>query len=188
MDAVKFTSIFHTKWDKNFKPETSYKPAKNLKKLPLSILCTDSFLENEKISNKFETNIDYNKKPKMYDALKTRQNETSNKYMMKYKKSFPLIQNRTKSQKMVKKNNLKKNSLYVERKPAIFDIFDKFNEINKKFYENTKYYDSMVKKGDKYNRFHNEYNKEYNNVFLISKKKYRKNCSLLYNRIKSIQD
>ena len=70
----------------------------------------------------------------------------------------------------------------------IFDIFDKFNEINKKFHENTKYYDSIVKIGDKYNRFHNEYARKYNNVFLISQKNYRKNCSMLYNRIKSIQD
>ena len=188
MSTIKFTSIFHSKWDKNFKPETCYKPAKNLKKLPLNILYTDSFSDNEKIFNKFETNIDYNKKPKIDSASRTQQTDSSNKYITKYKQKFPLISNRTKSEKLMKKNSIKKYSLYVEKKPAVFDIFDKFNEIDKKFNENTKYYDSMVKKGDKYNSFHKEYTKEYNNIFLVSKKNYRKNCAMLYNRIKSIQD
>ena len=82
----------------------------------------------------------------------------------------------------------KNNRLYTEKKPLIYKIFDQFDEINRKYNEQTKYYDHFIKTGE--NNCKININRNTNNITrfpLLPKNNTKKHCSLVYQRIKSIE-
>lgn len=169
-----FNPFYEDNWKKiHNKNKQKYNSlTKKMKVVPVNFLLKDNpfHLKNELLN--FYNNKDY---------IKTQQNE------------FPLIYNgytyKNSRPKFNTVNNLYiDNNLYEPHKPAAFVILDQFDEIDKQFHQNTKYYEALVKSGDKSNRFHNKYSKNLNSTFLTTKKNYGKQCSTIYNRIKSMKD
>ena len=189
MDEMKFVSLF-PELNKNninkIQNKTIINNYKDKKSLPINILLfkndfnsSNERLETEFLKNKikfFSHNITPNKQ-------KNFRNKTDFKY--------PVINKKKKTKKILSKTvNIKNIPLYKESKPIIYRIFDKLDEVNKKYKEQTKYYNHFIKNEDNHRKFNiNSTNTNLRNLksYLLNKNNSKKYCSYVYRRIKKIE-
>ena len=183
-EEIKFVSLFPLLNKKNI-DEKRKRSFDQKKTKPINILlCRNDFnsskkrVETDFLKNRvkfFSPNITSNNNKKI-------ENKTEFKVPNKYNKKG--IYNN----KLLKTINIKNIPLYIEQKPLLYKIFDKFEEINKKYNEQTKYYNHFIKSGVNSRKIHT--NNKIGNLTtfsLISKNNAKKQCNYIYKRIKSIQ-
>ena len=189
MEEIKFASLFPllNKNKKNLKKDKNITNNNAKKRMPLSILL---FRDDFNSSNKrLETDFLKNR-VKFYSPIITPNNNNNQKDNLKFSFKYPVINNKKEiHSKLSKTMNIKKVPLYRETKPMIYKIFDKFKEINKKYEEQTRYYDNFITKGDNTRKIHINRNLDnYTTFSLLPKSNVKKHCSYAYKRIKAIQD
>ena len=194
MSEIKFVSLFPELNKNNIKEITQNKflKKKNItnykdnKSIPISVLL---FRDDYNYSNKrLETEFLKNK-VKFFSPNTTSNNQMKIKNKTDFK--YPVINNKRKTyNKLIKNINKKNIPLYTESKPMIYKIFDKFDEVNEKYKQQTKYYNHYIKSGDNNRKITINKNKNrLNNLtsFLLTNNNAKKYCSYVYRRIKSIE-
>ena len=194
MSEIKFVSLFPELNKNNIKEITQNKflKKKNItnykdnKSIPISVLL---FRDDYNYSNKrLETEFLKNK-VKFFSPNTTSNNQMKVKNKTDFK--YPVINNKRKTyNKLIKNINKKNIPLYTESKPMIYKIFDKFDEVNEKYKQQTKYYNHYIKSGDNNRKITINKNKNrLNNLtsFLLTNNNAKKYCSYVYRRIKSIE-
>ena len=155
------------------------------KSLPINLLLYKEDFNNSK--KRLETEFLKNK-VKFFSPNLTIDNKM--KFQNKTDFNYPMINKRKKvHSKLSKTVNTKITPLYKESKPIVFKIFDKFDEADKKYIQQTNYYNHYNKTGD--NRKLNINNIIHTNSLasysLYPKKKNKKYYSHVYRRIKAIE-
>ena len=91
---------------------------------------------------------------------------------------------------MGKNDNMRIAPKSKENTPMVFKIFDKFDEISRKYDEQTKYYNQLIKKGDNNRKINikTHSNKSPSFHMVLPKNNCKKRCSYVYKRIKEIQE
>ena len=116
--------------------------------------------------------------------------ETKKKFQNTTDFKYPNINQRRKIHKTLSKTvNTKINPLYIESKPIIFKMFDKFDEADKRYIQQTKYYNHYNKTGDgrKFNINNIIHTNSIASFLLYPKKTNKKYYSHVYRRIKAIE-
>ena len=189
MEEIKFVSLFPllNKSIKNHKKEKNIKNIKIKRRMPISILLfRDEFnSSNKRVETDFLKN-----RVKFFSPNITTKNSNNQTDTIKNECKYPTIHNKKQMHnKLSKTINVKKIPLYRETKPIIYKIFDKFKEINKRYEEQTKYYDNFIKNGDNNRKININRNvNNYTTFSLLPKSNTKKHCSCAYKRIKAIQD
>ena len=189
MEEIKFVSLFPllNKSVKNHKKEKNFKNTQLKRRMPISILLfRDEFnSSNKRVETDFLKN-----RVKFFSPNITTKNSNNQTDTIKNEYKYPTIHNKKQMHnKLSKTINVKKIPLYRETKPIIYKIFDKFKEINKRYEEQTKYYDNFNKNGDNNRKININRNiNNYTTFSLLPKSNTKKHCSCAYKRIKAIQD
>ena len=186
MEEIKFVSLFPSLNKNNV--NTQNKIFKNniiKKRIPINfLLIKDYSISKKKIETDFLKN-----RIKFFSPNITSNNKKNNNehYVTDYNYSLnKKIKN--KNNKLSKTVISKNNHLYTEKKPLIYKIFDQFDEINKKYNKQTKYYEHFIKTGENNGKIN--INRNSNNIIrfpLLPKNNTKKHCSSVYQRIKSIE-
>lgn len=183
MEEIKFVTLFpelESKITERQRNKTNLKTKKNFKKVPINILL---YKEDFNFPRK-KTELDFLKnKVKFYTP-----NITNNTKKIYNKTEFKYQNKMDTKNKFSRTVNIKKIIKNKENKPMIFKIFDKFDEVNKKYNEQTKYYNSLIKRGDNEGKAHiNNFSNKLIKFPVLPKNNTKKHCSNVYQRIKSIQ-
>ena len=182
MEEIKFVSLFPSLNKTDFHIQKIRNNYSLKKSIPVNFL----LIKKGHFSKKQETDFLKNK-VKFFSP-----NTTSNNNKKKHNRTdfnYPIIKKHKEIYNIRAKTiNKKKVPLYIETKPMIYKIFDKFDEVNKKYYEQTKYYNSFIKDGDNNRKLH--INTQINNLTtfpLLPKNNTKKYFSKIYQRIKTIE-
>ena len=184
MEEIKFVSLFPSLNKNNV--NTQSKIFKNniiKKRIPINfLLIKDYSISKRKIETDFLKNrIKFCSPNTNYKKSNNEHYVTDYNYSLNEKK-------KNKINKLSKTVISKNNRLYTEKKPLIYKIFDQFDEINRKYNEQTKYYDHFIKAGESNCKIN--INRNSNNITrfpLLPKNNTKKHCSSVYQRIKSIE-
>ena len=184
MEEIKFVSLFPELNKNNLNSQkTNLKNYIVKKRMPINLLLLKDEFNS---SNKREDTDFLKKRVKFFSPIIT---PNSKKSINKTDFKFPIIKKKKEiHNKLSKTINTKKIPLYTEPKPAIFKIFDKLDEVNKKYNDQTKYYNHYNKNGDNSRKIH--INRNLNNFTkfsLLSKNNVKKHYSYIYKRIKTIE-
>lgn len=164
--------------------KTDYQIRKNIKKIPLNTLYFNEKNNNIYANKCLETEFLKNK-TQFYKPKRTSKDLLF--YNSKEKK-IPNIENKLNAfERFTLTDNCVKR-LYKENKPFVISIFEQFEELNKKFIEQTKYYNKAIKNGDKFQRFRNEYSKGLKGTLCLTKPNNKRNYSNIYQRIKALKE
>ena len=191
MEEVKFVSLFPelnnkyvNKTQQNKEVKNIFKNKKNLKKVPINILLNneDYNFQNKRVETDF-----FKKKIKFFSPETTNNTrKTPNKTNF-----FPNIEHKNRTHnKMDRTDNMRIVPQNKDNTPMVFKIFDKFDEISRKYDEQTKYYNLLIKKGDNIRKVHTKThsNKSPSFHMVLPKNNCKKRCSYVYKRIKEIQE
>ena len=191
MEEVKFVSLFPelnnkyiNKTQQNKEVKNIFKIKKNLKKVPINILLNneDFNFQNKRVETDF-----FKKKNKFFSPETTNNTrKTPNKTNF-----FPNLEHKNRTyNRMGKNDNMRIAPKSKENTPMVFKIFDKFDEISRKYDEQTKYYNQLIKKGDNNRKINikTHSNKSPSLHMVLPKNNCKKRCSYVYKRIKEIQE
>ena len=191
MEEIKFVSLFPelnkkyiNKTRQNKEVKNIFKIKKNLKKVPINILLNneDFNFQNKRVETDF-----FKKKIKFFSPETTNNTrKTPNKTNF-----FPNIEHKNRTHnRMGKYDNMRIVPQKKSNTPMVFKIFDKFDEISRKYDEQTKYYNLLIKKGDNIRKVHTKThsNKSPSFHMVLPKNNCKKRCSYVYKRIKEIQE
>ena len=186
MEEIKFVSLFPSLNKNNL--NTQNKIFKNnliKKRIPINyLLIKDYSISKKKIETDFLKNRIKFFSPNITSNNKNNKNEH---YVTDF--NYPLNKKKKKKNNKLFKNVFSKNNpLYEEKKPIIYKIFEQFDEINRKYNEQTKYYEHFIKTGENNRKIN--INRNSNNMIrypLLPKNNTKKHCSSVYQRIKSIE-
>ena len=184
MEEVKFVSLFPLLNKKNI--ESKKKRSFDGKKTrPINLLLfRDDFNSSTK---RLETDFLRNR-VKFFSPNITTNTNNSIKNKIEFKSLNKFNIKGIHNHKLSRTTNIKNIPLYVEQKPLLYKIFDKFEEVNKKYKEQTKYYNHFIKNGIISRKIHTNTNIDNLKTFsLLSKNNAKKQCSYIYKRIKSIK-
>ena len=191
MEEIKFASVFPV-LNKNTSPSHS-KDKKYLKtniirkRIPLYLLLSR---ENCNSFNK-KTEADFlQNRVKFFTKYHNEISPTNNKKIHINKNlNLKFISNRNGPfNKLTKTVNIKKTKILTQKKPLIYEILDKFDEVNEKYKEQTRYYENFIKKGDNNMKVHiNQHFEGLKNLPLLPKNNSKKQFTYVFNRIKEIQ-
>ena len=187
MEEVKFVSLFPelnnrkiNKTQQNKEVKKLCKNKKIIKKVPINILLNN---EDFKLQNK-RVETDFFKNKNKIFSLDTTINTRKTNF-------FPYIENKSQShRKLDRTEQMRNNPMNKENNTMVFKIFDKFDKVSRKYDEQTKFYNLLIKKGDNNGKIHI---KAYSNIspsfhMLPPKNNCKKRCSFVYKRIKKIQE
>ena len=182
MEEIKFVSLFPSLNKNNLRIQKNFNNNNLKKTIPINFL----LIKNNQYSSKKQEKDFLKNKVKFFSP-----NVTTNINQKKHNKTdfnYPIVKkHKDINNKISKTINRKRNPLYYESKPMIYKIFDKFDEINKKYNEHSKYYHSFIKEGDNNRKIN--INRNINNLTtfpLLPKNNTKKYFSNVYQRIKTI--
>ena len=187
MEEIKFVSLFPelnkrviNRTQQNKEVKKILKNKKIIKKVPINILLNN---EDFKLQHK-RVETDFFKNKNKIFSLDTTINTRKTNF-------FPYIENKSLSHRKMDRTNHNRNiSMNKENNSEVFKIFDKFDKVSKKYDEQTKYYNLLIKKGDNIRKVHTKThsNKSPSFHMVLPKNNCKKRCSYVYKRIKEIQE
>ncbi len=189
MEEVKFVSLFpelnnriinKTQQNNEAKIKKLFKNKKIIKKVPINILLNN---EDFKLQNK-RVETDFFKNKNKIFSLDTTINTRKTNFV-------PYIEKKSNShRKMERTDHMRNIPMNNENNSMVFKIFDKFDKVNRKYDEQTKYYNLLIKKGDNNGKIHIKAHSNISPSFhmLPIKNNCKKRCSFVYKRIKKIQE
>ena len=144
MEEVKFVSLFPelnnrkiNKTQQNKEVKKLCKNKKIIKKVPINILLNN---EDFKLQNK-RVETDFFKNKNKIFSLDTTINTRKTNF-------FPYIENQSQShRKLDRTEQMRNNPMNKENNTMVFKIFDKFDKVSRKYDEQTKFYNLLIKKG-----------------------------------------
>lgn len=183
MEEIKFVSLFPSLNKNNLNLQKNSKNYSLKKSIPINVL----LIKKEKNTPKNLENYFLKNRVKFFSPNITSNNKNINQNKTTF--NYSIIKNHKQNHNKISRTiNKKRFPLYIETKPMIYKIFDKFDEVNKRYHEHTKYYHYFIKNGDNNRKVH--LSKNLNNLTtfpLLPKNNTKKYFSNVYQRVKTIE-